>query len=193
VTLHNLTARAICILVLSAVGCGKPSTPTPTAKTLHQSAIFYPDQIPTLIANGVEIEVLDTNGNSALWVAARHFKTESVRLLLAAGADPNIRGQQGWTPLHCTTFCWSASADSSRSYDGPKRAGVVPCMGRGWKSAHLTCDWPMGRFGLNGKQTSALTHISTRSTTGTTEQNKAVKPSGGSGRNQNESHLVAAG
>lgn len=111
-TLHNLTARAICILVLSAVGCGRLSTPTPTAKTLHEAAIFYPDQIPTLIAKGAEVDELDAAGNSALWMAARLSKTESVRLLLAAGADPNTRGQRGWTPLHCTTFCWSASADS---------------------------------------------------------------------------------
>ena len=111
-TLYNLTARSICILLLSAVGCGRHSTPTPTAKTLHQAVIFYPDQIPTLIANGAEIDELDSYGNSALWVAARHSKTESVRWLLAGGADPNIRGQRGWTPLHCTIFCWSASADS---------------------------------------------------------------------------------
>ena len=58
-TLHNLTARAICILVLSAVGCGRLSTPTPTAKTLHEAAIFYPDQIPTLIAKGAEVDELD--------------------------------------------------------------------------------------------------------------------------------------
>jgi ankyrin repeat protein len=99
-------------LLLLFVGCAKTVPPTPVARTLHEAAIHYPDQIPTLIAKGAAIDQPDSDGNTALWVAARLSKVESVRLLLAAGADPSIRGQRGWTPLHCSTFCWSGRDDT---------------------------------------------------------------------------------
>ena len=100
---HAVVSTLILLPVL-APGCGRMSPPTPVAKTLHEAALFYPDQIPKLIAKGASVNQLDRDGNSALFVAATFSKPESVWLLLAAGADTSVRGQRGWTPLHCTAF-----------------------------------------------------------------------------------------
>jgi hypothetical protein len=112
-TLHNLMAMAVGLLVAQSIGCGRvfTQTPTPTAETLHQAVVFFPDQVSGLLANGAEVDELDAHGNSALWVAARLSRKESVGLLLAAGANANLRGKNGWTPLHCTAFCGSAVGD----------------------------------------------------------------------------------
>ena len=112
-TLHNLMAMAVGLLVVGSIGCGRvfTQTPTPIAETLHQAVVFFPDQVSGLLANGAEVDELDVHGNSALWVAVRLSRKESVGLLLAAGANANLRGKNGWTPLHLTAFCGSAVGD----------------------------------------------------------------------------------
>ncbi|WP_425396568.1 M56 family metallopeptidase [Aeoliella sp.] len=59
-----------------------------------------------LIGDNSSVDDRDADGVTPLWRAVRFSKSESVRALLADGADPNIADlKQGWTPLHCNAFC----------------------------------------------------------------------------------------
>lgn len=53
-----------------------------------------------LIAAGADINAKDENGLSALYFGAHDARPEIVRLLLFAGADPNIQAIVGDTPMH---------------------------------------------------------------------------------------------
>ena len=86
-------------------GCGPSAAPLPPKLTLHQAAVFHPDQISRLVAEGANVDGLDSDGNSPLWVAVRFSNPEGVKCLLAARADANARGGMDWTPLHCLSFC----------------------------------------------------------------------------------------
>ncbi|NOZ40498.1 MAG: hypothetical protein GXP24_09765 [Planctomycetes bacterium] len=101
-----IVLNSMVLFIVALAGCGKTTPPTPTILTLHQAALFYPDQIPALLKTGIKVDRLDADGATALWQAVRSSKRKSVRLLLAAGADPEIRDrQQSWTPLQCSAFC----------------------------------------------------------------------------------------
>lgn len=45
-----------------------------------------------------------TNGNSLLNLAVSTRKVEAARLLLEAGADPDLANNKGWTPLHAAAY-----------------------------------------------------------------------------------------
>jgi ankyrin repeat protein len=47
----------------------------------------------------------DENGTSALWWVCVHGDDELVRLLLAAGADPNCADKDSWTPVSLASRC----------------------------------------------------------------------------------------
>ena len=46
----------------------------------------------------------DFTGNTALHEAVHFLRTEFVKVLLDAGADPNIKDKDGWTPLMLLAF-----------------------------------------------------------------------------------------
>jgi len=48
---------------------------------------------------GAQIDARDIAGSSALYVAAENERPATVALLLAQGADPNLPGRAGVTPL----------------------------------------------------------------------------------------------
>ncbi|MBA4107692.1 MAG: hypothetical protein C0485_18320 [Pirellula sp.] len=101
--LKSAGLQVLFVILLS--GCGPSAAPLPPKLTLRQAAVFHPDQITRLVAEGAQVDCLDSDGNSPLWVAVRFSKPESVKLLLAAHADANARGGMDWTPLHCLSFC----------------------------------------------------------------------------------------
>ena len=47
-----------------------------------------------------DVNAADEHGRSLLFFAARYDQTDSVRQLLQAGCDPNIKDNFGKTPLH---------------------------------------------------------------------------------------------
>jgi ankyrin repeat protein len=51
------------------------------------------DQLKLLIATGVDVNGLDPWGDTALMAAARFGRVEVIQALLAAGADPNLPGE----------------------------------------------------------------------------------------------------
>ncbi|NGX29255.1 MAG: hypothetical protein KR126chlam4_00791 [Candidatus Anoxychlamydiales bacterium] len=69
--------------------------------TLLHSAAYYEnlEAIHILINYGIDLEAVNSSGNSALIDACRQGKEKSILLLLEMGADVNKEGQQGWKPL----------------------------------------------------------------------------------------------
>ena len=55
--------------------------------------------IDVLLKNGIDVNVRNSLGNTALHIAARTKKLESVRHLLSLGADPSIENNKRETPL----------------------------------------------------------------------------------------------
>jgi len=67
--------------------------------------------IRCLLSNGADVNARATHGSTTLLQAVAAGNHESVRLLLQAGADPNVSGQTGvgcvvgqWTPLSAATM-----------------------------------------------------------------------------------------
>mmetsp|Transcript_29766 Transcript_29766/g.41102 ORF Transcript_29766/g.41102 Transcript_29766/m.41102 type:complete len:208 (-) Transcript_29766:32-655(-) len=59
-----------------------------------------PAILERLFETGVSVNSLGSEGDTALHLAALHGHNECVRLLLAAGADPQPVDEDGGTPLH---------------------------------------------------------------------------------------------
>jgi ankyrin repeat protein len=64
----------------------------------------HPDAVAQLIKAGVAVNAQSDLGETALFCAVPYANSEIVRMLLAAGADPNIADQYGRTPLKMATF-----------------------------------------------------------------------------------------
>jgi ankyrin repeat protein len=59
-----------------------------------------PEHVPLLIANGADLEARDVLGRTPLLVQIEEpERQDMIKALLAAGANPNTRGNQGQTPL----------------------------------------------------------------------------------------------
>jgi ankyrin repeat protein len=66
--------------------------------SLHTAAIHFPEDIATLVRGGHDVNAL-VGGETPLSQAVTFRRVESVRLLLAHGADPNLCGPGGKPPL----------------------------------------------------------------------------------------------
>ena len=53
---------------------------------------------------GVPVDLANDNGDTLLMLAAYHVHEETVRALLARGADPGIGNEKGHTPLAAAVF-----------------------------------------------------------------------------------------
>jgi Meckel syndrome type 1 protein len=67
----------------------------------------------------VNINSRDSEGRTALMLAARHGQTKAVLALLADGADPNVADSKGFTPLRIAN-----SAGNSSIIVALKKAGA---------------------------------------------------------------------
>jgi hypothetical protein len=57
-------------------------------------------QTPDSVASGTEVDAISNNGETALMIACRQYKSESiVRDLISYGADVNAKSKFGLTPL----------------------------------------------------------------------------------------------
>jgi uncharacterized protein len=57
-----------------------------------------------LIQNGADVKYVMDDGNTALHFAVRDRNPELIHMLLAAGADANVKTHQGYTPLDIAKF-----------------------------------------------------------------------------------------
>ena len=61
------------------------------------------DRVRDLLKQGVDVNVKDRNGKTALMEATRHGHADVVRLLLDKGSDVNAKDNEGRSPLDLAT------------------------------------------------------------------------------------------
>jgi ankyrin repeat protein len=86
------------VAILSA-NCNKRFQPGGPNLSLHDAAIHYPERIQELIGKGHVVNNTDHMFGTPLMAAVRFGRTESVKILLAHGANPNIPDKLGHLPL----------------------------------------------------------------------------------------------
>ena len=90
------------VRTLIASGAGAKFTDSSGINLLHWAAITNrPAMIPILVEAGVPIDAVDDSGFTPLMYAATidFGNTEALKVLLKAGADPNVRNFDGRTAL----------------------------------------------------------------------------------------------
>lgn len=102
----------------------------------------YNDVLANFIKRGVDVNAKPGAGDSALIVAINYSNYEGVRLLLDAGANPNMKDWQGRTAL----FILSGRKSFDDSLDGPaldaarvliaERADISAAIPGGWTPLH---------------------------------------------------------
>lgn len=61
-------------------------------------------ELGEFLAHGVPVDVQDAGGNSLLMLAAYHGQVDTVRMLLEAGADPNLCNAKDQAPITGAMF-----------------------------------------------------------------------------------------
>ena len=91
-----------------------------------------PNAISVLKYKGItDINKIDDQfGGTPLLLAIREGHTETVRALIAAGADVNARNEDGWTPLHIAALYGHTDVAKALIAAGAKRS---------WCSASSSC------------------------------------------------------
>jgi ankyrin repeat protein len=71
-------------------------------REVHQTEPPYPYDLTAMLKEHVadSVDTADDAGTTALAVACSEFSVARVKLLLAIGANPNIKDAKSWTPLH---------------------------------------------------------------------------------------------
>ncbi len=102
-------ARTVLFLALLVLipDCSRPSSSSELSSELRarwEQAAYYglTEEIPVLLETGVEVDVKDKDGVTALMIAGIRANTETVQALLDAGADVNAKANNGATALMMT-------------------------------------------------------------------------------------------
>lgn len=148
-----VASLVVCALLLQGCSGTSPSTAEQRHEKMFRAVVFYPDEIPDSIEDGQDVNAIwsstyhygsgDQEGTvdieqTYLSVAVRHGKTESVVMLLAHSADPNLGASTvGYTPLtwairandvEIVTALLDAGADPNLRFPTPYSEGEYPVI-----------------------------------------------------------------
>ncbi|MFD6531028.1 ankyrin repeat domain-containing protein [Streptomyces sp. NPDC060184] len=62
------------------------------------------DELTEFVRHGLPVDVMDAGGNTLLMLASYHGHADTVRALLALGADPDLRNARDQSPLAGALF-----------------------------------------------------------------------------------------
>lgn len=69
------------------------------------------DKLIAALDSGLDVDHVDTDGMTLLFVASHYGRTDCVRLLLERGANPNLVNRHGNGPL------WEATREASQNHN----------------------------------------------------------------------------
>ena len=83
------------------------------------------DELGEFLEHGVPVDVQDSGGNSLLMLAAYHGHATTVELLIAAGADPDLRNDRDQAPITGAMF----KGERAVALD-PRQANAIEALAR---------------------------------------------------------------
>ena len=106
------------------------------------------DEIQKCLAEGVDVNVRNTDGYTALMSAARSYRVEIVRYLLSVGADPNSTFEDGNSVLHAAVGespsqpeaqaeCVGLLLRSGADPNSANELGITPLINAAWFGCEL--------------------------------------------------------
>lgn len=96
---YNMIAVALISSILFPLATADGHTYEAQKDAIYYAACDGGDKLRSVIAEGTNINSIDSHGNTALITAADHNKEEVVRLLVNNGANINIQNEAGETAL----------------------------------------------------------------------------------------------
>jgi ankyrin repeat protein len=120
-------AVLVLIPVLLLVGCGN-SAPTNNEQFIGAAAEGKIELVKTFLGRGADVNARDTNGVTALMMAANYGHIDVVRLLLDKGADIGAKDHSGSTALMAAAVDGRAEVVKLLKARGAKDALIVAAM-----------------------------------------------------------------
>jgi ankyrin repeat protein len=120
------------------------NAPDPRGYTPLFRAVSHPRVVQVLLESGANVHYKTPDGGwSALHFAVEHGCAETVKTLLAAGADPSAVSNQGYTPLdvakHHRSYDKQKILEEVGTYQLRATRDDVPALKAYW--AHLAREW----------------------------------------------------